>query len=633
MSQDVKVTISADDRASGPIKNVQGALDGLEKTTESTSGGFSGLAAAASVAAGTIISDIGKKAVRAVQDLAREMIDLTSELHRFQSQTQNILKNLGFENLEAGVYRSISAMENLWGVSDTKLLEGFNTLMIQTKDVEAAYEGMAIAADLAAAMNLDFAMATRLVQRAMEGDVTALRRYGIMLDETALKTMNAEQRFQYFKETVQDSMSGAAEAFRQSSAGAMENFQNQIGNMKKEFGEGILNAISPVLEQVSDKILNLISSERLKPLTDAFGDLFEKLVHVGMELGQIIFKLTGVSDTDAAIRKISDAFERLAFILGVVRDTLERIRSVIQTLHLDKAISTMARIQNPIGMYVWDESGRRVAEARATEAAFQYTPHEAFLRSHAGSTSHIPLLPETSKDTAADALSRLRESARLEVQSMDATRMNTNEISSNTSSTKQASEMLAHMRNNTANCSNAISQLGSAAASAISRINSAAGRSSSGGTTRSGCVPAGHIVGPDGGYYEGSGAWVTTVAGGHVIYDGPSSGHPNPAVSGARTTHTTPNRDVVGATFGEMPSGGAWTSGGGTWSVNDALITKRGDIVRFNPDDNILAYKDPNALRKGVVINNTFNIEGGGDPERIADEIMRRINRITRVGF
>lgn len=66
--------------------------------------------------------------------------------------------------------------------------------------------------------------------------------------------------------------------------------------------------------------------------------------------------------------------------------------------------------------------------------------------------------------------------------------------------------------------------------------------------------------------------------------------------------------------------------------VPDALITKQGDIVKFHPDDNILAYKDPSALRGkgGNTIYNTFNISGG-NPDDIAEKIMKKIEKIQRM--
>jgi len=71
-----------------------------------------------------------------------------------------------------------------------------------------------------------------------------------------------------------------------------------------------------------------------------------------------------------------------------------------------------------------------------------------------------------------------------------------------------------------------------------------------------------------------------------------------------------------------------------TIPVPDALITKRGDIVKFHPEDNILAFKDPSALRGGKGnISVTINVNGAGDPDRIAEEIMKKITRLNRIGF
>ena len=67
-------------------------------------------------------------------------------------------------------------------------------------------------------------------------------------------------------------------------------------------------------------------------------------------------------------------------------------------------------------------------------------------------------------------------------------------------------------------------------------------------------------------------------------------------------------------------------------SVNDALITNRGEVIQFHPDDNILAFKDSSKLKgRGIVINNTFNINGSGDPDRIAELIMKKIEKIQRM--
>jgi hypothetical protein len=70
------------------------------------------------------------------------------------------------------------------------------------------------------------------------------------------------------------------------------------------------------------------------------------------------------------------------------------------------------------------------------------------------------------------------------------------------------------------------------------------------------------------------------------------------------------------------------TSDGGKITVNDALIKKDGSVVKFNPEDNILAFKG--AGPRGNT-NITINVSGTGDPERVAELILKKIN--SKVGM
>jgi len=121
-------------------------------------------------------------------------------------------------------------------------------------------------------------------------------------------------------------------------------------------------------------------------------------------------------------------------------------------------------------------------------------------------------------------------------------------------------------------------------------------------------------------------------AGSDIVYEGPERGSAvvtNSFVSGGATYETIRNSSG-GALVGYMNT----ATGEISKRVNDALITKKGEVVQFHRDDNILAFKDGSKLQgKSVVVNNTFNISGNSDPDKIADEILKRINRITRVGF
>jgi hypothetical protein len=75
--------------------------------------------------------------------------------------------------------------------------------------------------------------------------------------------------------------------------------------------------------------------------------------------------------------------------------------------------------------------------------------------------------------------------------------------------------------------------------------------------------------------------------------------------------------------------------GGGSKSVNDAIITPNGDIIRTNPSDYLIATKNPGALNMGGgsggrTVN--VNISGGLITEDVARQIGRIIQREISYG-
>jgi phage-related protein len=69
-------------------------------------------------------------------------------------------------------------------------------------------------------------------------------------------------------------------------------------------------------------------------------------------------------------------------------------------------------------------------------------------------------------------------------------------------------------------------------------------------------------------------------------------------------------------------SGGSGT----TTSVNDAIITPRGDIVKTHPDDFIIATKNPQSLGGSSSNNITINISGNADKSTV-DKLITQLRR------
>ena len=73
---------------------------------------------------------------------------------------------------------------------------------------------------------------------------------------------------------------------------------------------------------------------------------------------------------------------------------------------------------------------------------------------------------------------------------------------------------------------------------------------------------------------------------------------------------------------------GGSDDGGETTDVTDALITNKGDIVKFHPNDNIMAFQG-NIPTGGTTIN--VNVDGFvGDEDLLAEKLSKTLNELNR---
>jgi hypothetical protein len=642
--QNIRITVSAEDKASGPIKNVESALGGLEKGTSKASGAMHSLGHAAEVAIGTMATAITTYGIAAVQNLNREMVKLSVEQSRYQSQTVNLLKNAGMQSYSKQIEEVISQHSKLTSMDDTSIRKSFNNLIGVTKDYERSLKLLSAAEDYASALGIDLELATKQVAMALNGSTSTLEQNGVVLDTLSMKSMTAAQKMDYLAQQMEKSFSGSAEVLRNSTAGIFANYENQIQNLKTLFGNELTETIAPALEDIANKISAMIDSGELQPLADAFGNLVTHAISLGSELGGVIMKLTGVSSSEEAIAKLADAFDRVAYVLGVVENVLSRINFLIKDLQIDKIINFGIRATSPGAMELWDYAGQQVQY----EKAGAYTPYEAAIRAASRGGGAIggasqSILP--SEETSADMLGRLREIQRTENENKEKKKDNSLAVQNNTQNMQTATELLKLYKDQTSQTGTQIVQLGQTAGSAIGYMNSAMdsvrqmlGASGGGGggcrTFKSGSYTT---DGHNESYSSGGGpssshgmAWYNVL------------GNENAGVVAAMgpqwaSTVTNVVRNSCSGKVCSFEADGQKFYGdgaGGYSSVNDALITSKGDVIQFHPDDNILAFKDGSKVGgKNITIHNTFNISGNGDPDRIAEEIMKKITRIGRIGF
>jgi hypothetical protein len=134
--------------------------------------------------------------IRAIGNFMRSSIDASFELEASRNRLAQALRNEGIE-LSRVNSQLQQFTRNLWETH--RLTEGevnpvLQTLVTVTGDYELSLRGVGIAADLAAAANMDVTSAARLVGRVMRGETTALRRYGIVIEDGADAVQVLEDR-------------------------------------------------------------------------------------------------------------------------------------------------------------------------------------------------------------------------------------------------------------------------------------------------------------------------------------------------------------------------------------------------------------------------------------------------------
>ena len=321
-----------------------------------------------------------------------------------------------------------------------------------------------------------------------------------------------------------------------------------------------------------------------------------------------------VTDDEEAITKIADAFDRVGYVVGELNKLLEKTAALVNTLHLDQIYNFM-NAGTPGGA-VWEYLGARTGGINKPQ---QRNSWGQPTKDPAKAAVENAKATDTSTSAIEEAIKKKKEEIRTIAQ---ATLI---EIGY-TSTTKETDK--------------SIGKLGNVAASAVSHINSALSSGGGGGGGGGGCKTAGTRT-------SSSGSCASGACSGSSSYDPSGIGEWRNVLGNqymgtvnamgeewARSITQVNNSNRTGDMTSFVTGSGdkAHTyvnTGNGIVQVSDALITKAGQIVKFHPDDNILAFKGNGGMKGDT--NVTINVNGAGDPERVAELILRKIN--TKVGM
>jgi hypothetical protein len=229
------------------IEKVQSIGAGLGKAFDFVKKG-----AFIAVGALTAVAGAATAAVAAAAADQQSQKNLEAQLIRSAGATQAQV-----EATEAFVEQAMLAT----GIADDELRPAFANLARATGDLDKSQRLFNLALDISAATGRDLESVTLGLGRAATGNISALTRLGIPLDENAKKSKD----FSSILQTLEGQFGGAAATAADTFAGRVKILKTSFGEVVEEIGYALLPAFEKIVEFLQDRII-----PALKAAVDGF---------------------------------------------------------------------------------------------------------------------------------------------------------------------------------------------------------------------------------------------------------------------------------------------------------------------------------------------------------------------------
>ena len=263
----VSVLIKARDEASAQLKKVEGNMGRLSESFSKHRRGI-GMAATGIGAAITGIATVSLKS-SLDQQIGIDQLDVA-------------LKNVGtsYEANKKQIEDLASAQQAKTNFGDEEQRKALQKLVQVTGDYDLSMQAMIPLMDMSAATGMKLEGASVLVARAISGEESALKRYGIALETGAGP--------QAVLTALMEKFAGQAEA----TADPMTQLKNRLGDLMQVFGDMLLPIMEAVLPKIEMFIRNVIAwAEEHPTLTKVIGLTAAALGGVLLVVGPLLLVL------------------------------------------------------------------------------------------------------------------------------------------------------------------------------------------------------------------------------------------------------------------------------------------------------------------------------------------------------
>jgi len=246
----------------------------VDKIVATAAKAFLGLA----TAVGTAAFAIGISAVKAAIEDEKAQVSLAQTLRNTTKATDQQI---------AATEDYIDATARATGIADDQLRPSLDRLVRSTQDVTKAQKLQQLALDIAAGTGKDLAAVTEALGKAYDGNLGALKRIGVPLDENIIKTKDFDAAVKALSDTFAGQAAAAAETF----AGRMSRVQIAVDEAKEQIGFALLPFMEKLAKFTTDNLVpaleglvNGLTRSGKQGLTKAFYDAGTGAVTFGYDM-------------------------------------------------------------------------------------------------------------------------------------------------------------------------------------------------------------------------------------------------------------------------------------------------------------------------------------------------------------
>jgi len=307
---------------------------------------------------GSKLADFGKKAAAAFAiaaaaavayagKLAIDGVKAAIEDEAAQKKLATTLGNVtnATDKQIASVEKAITAMSLQYGVSDEKLRPSLDRLVRSTQDVTKAQELQKLALDIAAGTGKDLTAVSEALGKAYDGNLGALKRLGVGIDESIIKNKDFDGAVAALSETFEGQASVQADTFQ----GKMARLSVAFDEAKETVGSFILDAITPIVENIVNKVIPAVSTfidsmGGKKGITSAFNDF------VAAAKAFVLPVIEGIQNAFRTVKKaVEDNREELAAIIDFAKRFLLPFFGGALKLAIEGVAQAFSLVLNVIG--------------------------------------------------------------------------------------------------------------------------------------------------------------------------------------------------------------------------------------------------------------------------------------------